>query len=543
MLPLQTLLIFFGGLFLGLILGLRLSMSSYAVAGNQVAPTRVAATYPGVQQQADGLELRRMRTELDRLEGVRRDLQNATRQLDALAASKSHCNTEADKDSGANSTCQLRCDKDCDAFAENCQGEAWVCINLYELMKGTNRPRGTYFLNQQVAEGPYFWDSQCFGRLMQTAREEVRTIIRMHVEQAASTLGGYGAIDETMPLARYIGRDFFSYGRNAEVKRSFQLAIEQAFARQYHYGPRRLRPTELPEAVQSNQSAAVLLDAIDPKDRVCQPNGIPLVQLARERTFNRQWATFNTKDNLHEDALFFMMDLLFEQKHMFHYQKWLGVTLQQDPFDAIVIQRVLHEIKPDLVVETGTHMGGGALFLASVLSLVRPEAQVITCDPWKGLVRDSLSKYDASARRLWDRYVQFHGNLSTWPPLVKHIRSAAAAASVTMVLLDSDHQADNVAAELNAYADIVSVGSYLVVEDTKMERLFKTRGLHTWRSPVSALDAFLAVNAGIFVVDRAAEPYGFSQHPRGFLRRVSSQPVRKVSCRGPEHLQPWCDRA
>jgi cephalosporin hydroxylase len=37
---------------------------------------------------------------------------------------------------------------------------------------------------------------------------------------------------------------------------------------------------------------------------------------------------------------------------------WLGVELLKYPADLIVYQEIIHEIRPDLIVETGTHHGG-----------------------------------------------------------------------------------------------------------------------------------------------------------------------------------------
>ena len=63
-------------------------------------------------------------------------------------------------------------------------------------------------------------------------------------------------------------------------------------------------------------------------------------------------------------------DAHFEANKMWAKQRWLGVHAEQTPIDAWIIQEILYDTKPDLVVETGTHNGGGALFYASMLSLV-----------------------------------------------------------------------------------------------------------------------------------------------------------------------------
>src|SRR5438132_2003738 len=49
---------------------------------------------------------------------------------------------------------------------------------------------------------------------------------------------------------------------------------------------------------------------------------------------------------------------------------WLGVPLQKSPLDCWVYQEIIVELRPDVIVETGTDLGGSALFFASVCDLI-----------------------------------------------------------------------------------------------------------------------------------------------------------------------------
>jgi cephalosporin hydroxylase len=94
------------------------------------------------------------------------------------------------------------------------------------------------------------------------------------------------------------------------------------------------------------------------------------------------------------------------------------------------------------------------------------------------------------------------------------------------VILDSDHRVDHVHAELLAYAPLVQVGDYLVVEDTNVN------GHPTYPAygpgPMEALERFLR-ETDEFEVDTVAERFMMTLNPRGYLRRAKPQRLDGVS--------------
>src|SRR5262245_4221062 len=58
---------------------------------------------------------------------------------------------------------------------------------------------------------------------------------------------------------------------------------------------------------------------------------------------------------------------------------WLGVPVQKNPADLWVYQELLHELRPELIVETGTYAGGSALFLAAICDILGV-GSVVTVD-------------------------------------------------------------------------------------------------------------------------------------------------------------------
>src|SRR4051794_41974996 len=71
--------------------------------------------------------------------------------------------------------------------------------------------------------------------------------------------------------------------------------------------------------------------------------------------------------------------------------KWLGRQMWQDPLDAWIIQETITEIRPALLLETGTNRGGSALFYANLFDLLG-SGQVGT--------RDGLRMHDVSPSRV-----------------------------------------------------------------------------------------------------------------------------------------------
>jgi cephalosporin hydroxylase len=87
-----------------------------------------------------------------------------------------------------------------------------------------------------------------------------------------------------------------------------------------------------------------------------------------------------------------------------------------------------------------------------------------------------------------------------------------------MVILDSDHSCDHVLAELDAYSQLVTEGSYLIVEDTNVNGrpVFPRFG----PGPHEAVERFLREGAP-FGRDEDCERFFLTFNPGGYLKRSS----------------------
>ncbi len=188
-----------------------------------------------------------------------------------------------------------------------------------------------------------------------------------------------------------------------------------------------------------------------------------------------------------------------------HQQKWLGHDIIKTPMDCWVYQEILWETRPDFVIELGVMFGGATHFYASILELIG-HGEVLGIDV-------SLAK----ARGPDSKRIRYLEGSSVAPDMVERVRAIVGGKRV-LVIADSDHEKGHVLAEIRAYAPMVHVGGYFVVEDSLNDLM----GYHPVpnEGPKAAAEAFLAENDD-FVPDRRwGERYVMTLNPNGFLLRV-----------------------
>ena len=106
---------------------------------------------------------------------------------------------------------------------------------------------------------------------------------------------------------------------------------------------------------------------------------------------------------------------------------------------------------------------------------------------------------------------------STSDAIIQKVTSLIHPGDKVMVVLDSDHSKAHVLDELRLYSRIVTVGNYLVVEDTDLSGHPLPYG--PYPGPMEAVEEFLKINSD-FVQDRAREMSGVTDFPGGWLKRV-----------------------
>lgn len=188
-------------------------------------------------------------------------------------------------------------------------------------------------------------------------------------------------------------------------------------------------------------------------------------------------------------------------------QQWRGRTILKNPMDCWVYQEIIHDTKPEAVVEIGVALGGNLLYMADLLNLSN------VSNPLLIGVDVSIS---GASDLLSIPYLKLISGRSDDHEVFRQV-SSLCAGKRTMVIADGDHSAANVLTELKMYASLVSVGCYYIVEDG----ICDVMGWQPSPGPQVAAKDFMAGNQQ-FVDDSAIrEKYLMTYNPNGYLRRVN----------------------
>ena len=194
---------------------------------------------------------------------------------------------------------------------------------------------------------------------------------------------------------------------------------------------------------------------------------------------------------------------------------WLGRPIIQYPQDIVALQEIVWDVRPDLIIETGIAHGGSLILSASLLALLdysEAAQNSQTLDPRRS--RRKVLGIDVDIRRHNDEALRGHplSNLiktitgsSIDKSVIDQVRDIAKTYKRVLVCLDSNHTEAHVLAELEAYASLVTSGSYCIVFDTVIEEMPKSmypdRPWGPGDNPKTAVHKYVAKH-GEFVIDR-----------------------------------------
>jgi cephalosporin hydroxylase len=213
----------------------------------------------------------------------------------------------------------------------------------------------------------------------------------------------------------------------------------------------------------------------------------------------------------------------WDNKHVYTFT-WLGRPMIQLPEDMIRLQEVIYTVKPDLIVETGVAHGGSLVFYASLCQAMG-KGRVVGVD-----IEIRPHNRKAIESHPLFPYITLIEHDSVSPQAISKVKKQIPRGGQVMVLLDSCHTKEHVRRELEAYAPMVTPGSYIVAMDGIMGQLAgapRTQPDWTWNNPREAAREFCAAHAEYEIVE---PPFLFNEGsitervtywPGAFIRRVA----------------------
>ena len=202
---------------------------------------------------------------------------------------------------------------------------------------------------------------------------------------------------------------------------------------------------------------------------------------------------------------------------------WLGRPVIQLPEDLVRIQELIYGVGPDVIVETGVAHGGGLVFYASLCRLLG-RGRVVGVD-----VEIRPHNRAAVESHALSEYITLVEGDSVDGGVVARVRSLLRPGETVLVVLDSKHTKGHVLAELEAYAPLVTPGSYAVATDGVMEDLAGVPGSGPdwdWNNPRAAAAEFVRRNPDYVIeeprplFDESLSAGRLSYWKGGYVKRV-----------------------
>lgn len=212
-----------------------------------------------------------------------------------------------------------------------------------------------------------------------------------------------------------------------------------------------------------------------------------------------------------------------------------GRPIIQYPQDIVAMQELIWQIKPDLIVETGIAHGGSLVLSASMLAILD------YCDA----VNDNVGTLDVknSKRKVigLDIDIRAHNKeaIESHPlahkiemlegssinsDIIEQVHKIASDYDSVLVCLDSNHTHEHVLAELEAYAPLVTAGSYCCVFDTIIEDMpddmFPERSWGPGDNPKTAVWEYLKTHPEFAIDKSIQDKLLITVAPDGYLKRI-----------------------
>jgi cephalosporin hydroxylase len=233
-----------------------------------------------------------------------------------------------------------------------------------------------------------------------------------------------------------------------------------------------------------------------------------------------------------DDKLLKSASDFFIRSHQLKYSynfAWLGRPIIQYPQDIVAFQELVYEAKPELILETGIAHGGSLLLSASLLCMLDVLDGLDPRNSHRKVLGIDIDIRPHNLQALEEHPLRFKIDLiegsSIDPSIIHNVRTQVQNYNSVFVCLDSNHTHDHVLSELNAYADLVTVGSYCIVFDTAVADLpadsFPDRPWGIGDNPKTAVHEWLKTHPQFCIDKNIDNKLMISVAPDGYIRRLS----------------------
>lgn len=191
------------------------------------------------------------------------------------------------------------------------------------------------------------------------------------------------------------------------------------------------------------------------------------------------------------------------QKGTFNFT-YNNVQCLKNPFDYALYQKIIFDIKPDLIIEIGTNLGGSTLYLADLMNIIGTGI-VHTIDVNKN-ADDKVYSHPRikTYHNGWQEY-----NINTIQEFEK-----------ILIIDDASHMYEDVLKVLNKFSSLITLGSYFIVEDGIIDELRLSEQYNG--GPLKAIKDFLANHPEFEIDKELCNFFGTNStfNINGYLKRI-----------------------
>jgi cephalosporin hydroxylase len=187
-------------------------------------------------------------------------------------------------------------------------------------------------------------------------------------------------------------------------------------------------------------------------------------------------------------------------KVLFH-----GIPMLKSPFDYVIYQMLIWEVKPDLIIEIGTNLGGSAFYYATILDSLN-NGIIHTIDV-VDLVNEKKVIEHPRIKRFCNGFQSYQ-------------LTEANNYKKILVIDDGSHMYHEVSDALKKFSHLVALDSYIIVEDGIIDEL----GLKNIYNggPNKAIKEFMRDNSSFEIDLKWTNFFGYNAtfNTNGFLKKI-----------------------